>query len=223
MKMVDMHMHTRYSDGRNELWEMVEEASSLGLKEIAITDHVWRDSDWFEEYCLDIEECIERYGMKIHIGFEAKALSTRGEIDASGVMCEKAGVRLGAVHRIPKGEEKYRYLTREEVETEPSLAYRNWFSTTCGLIENPDVDIVAHPCFAPMKYGLQVDRRDIEKLFEMALEYGKRLEISYRYGDCNLPLLEAVKRNPVFLQVLGFGSDSHGVEELREAFGVVGR
>lgn len=37
--MIDLHMHSTYSDGTSSVEEIVEEAKNLGLKQIAITDH----------------------------------------------------------------------------------------------------------------------------------------------------------------------------------------
>jgi histidinol phosphatase-like PHP family hydrolase len=162
--------------------------------------------------------CEKKYGIKVHIGFEAKALSTRGAIDASTEMCSQASVRLGAVHRIPKGEEEYRYLSREEVRKDPVLAYDNWLSTTLAMIANSDVDIIAHPCFAPFKYGLEIQSEDVRTLFKQACQYEKKLELSQRYPECNGPLLDIVGKAPMLGQILSFGSDAHSVQDLRNAF-----
>ena len=47
--MLDLHMHTRYSDGSDEVSMVLEKAEKLKLKCIAITDHntclEYRDSN----------------------------------------------------------------------------------------------------------------------------------------------------------------------------------
>ena len=37
----DLHIHTTYSDGESSVEEIVRQATSLGLKTIALTDHFW--------------------------------------------------------------------------------------------------------------------------------------------------------------------------------------
>ena len=37
--MIDLHMHTTYSDGTDTVKELLEKAESLGLEVISITDH----------------------------------------------------------------------------------------------------------------------------------------------------------------------------------------
>ena len=37
--MIDMHMHTTYSDGADSLIEVLKKAESLKLEYISITDH----------------------------------------------------------------------------------------------------------------------------------------------------------------------------------------
>lgn len=39
MKFADLHMHTSYSDGDDDIKEVIEMAYKAGLKTIAITDH----------------------------------------------------------------------------------------------------------------------------------------------------------------------------------------
>ena len=124
--MIDLHMHTTYSDGKNTIEEMVQTAIEIGLKKIAITDHIWRNSNWFNYYYNEIIDLRKKYlQIKIMIGFEAKALSTNGEIDAIDYMCKNADIRIGAIHRIPKSRELGKFLKRDEVLSNKKLAYKS--------------------------------------------------------------------------------------------------
>ena len=62
--MIDLHMHTKYSDGSDNVKEMLEKAEKYNLKYISITDHntckaysellnkdirryiFWKDNNW---------------------------------------------------------------------------------------------------------------------------------------------------------------------------------
>lgn len=50
MMPVDYHIHTNYSDGRDSVEKYILEAKKKGLTEIAITDHIWRTSEWVDDY-----------------------------------------------------------------------------------------------------------------------------------------------------------------------------
>ena len=58
--MIDLHMHTTFSDGKNHIIEMIEMAEYLNLRQIAITDHIWRTSEWFDKYYRIIKEAKKR-------------------------------------------------------------------------------------------------------------------------------------------------------------------
>ena len=46
----DCHMHTSWTDGKNKVEEMVNQAKKIGLKSIAFTEHVDERTDWFPEF-----------------------------------------------------------------------------------------------------------------------------------------------------------------------------
>ena len=213
--MIDLHMHTTYSDGKNSVKQMVDTAKKLGLKTIAITDHIWRSSDWFDEYAKEIKSIDSE--VKVLIGFEAKALSVNGEIDATKVMCKVADIRIGAIHRIPKSSDINEYLKREEVLQNREFAYNNWLTTMKNLIKNSDVDIIAHPFMVLDKYSLNIDFKDIENLFKLASDYKKRLEVSARYKESNKYIWDFLHKKPNYINFISFGSDAHSIDDLIKA------
>jgi HisJ family histidinol phosphate phosphatase len=215
--MLDYHMHTTFSDGKNSIKEMIDTAEKLGLKTIAITDHIWRNSDWFDEYFeLIKKENIDR-SLNILVGFEAKALSINGEIDATNEMCNSSDMRIGAIHRIPEGNILNKYLTRECISNDPQNAYKNWLQTTKNMIKNKHLDVVAHPCMALIKYNLEAKEKDIHSLFVLVKKYNKKLEISNRYKKSNNLLIKILITNPNFLSYISYGSDAHSIDDLKKA------
>lgn len=216
--MIDLHMHTIYSDGKNSIEEMVQTAINLGLKKIAITDHIWRSSNWFDDYCNEIIELRNKYPqIEILIGFEAKALSTNGEIDATKSIYKRADLRIGAIHRIPKSEKLGEFFTRDEVLGNKNLAYHNWFETMKNLIKNPNVDIIAHPFMVLYKYNIEPKEENIDELFELAKKYDTKLEISSRYKKSNQFILLVLLKNPSYINYISYGSDAHSVNDLKKA------
>ena len=214
--MYDYHMHTTFSDGKNTIKEMVETAKKLGLSEIAITDHVWKSTKWFDEYRNEIKQN-NSDSISIKVGFEAKALSLKGEIDATDDMILKSDIRLGAIHRIPKSEGYELYLTREEVYENKQEAYDNWLQTSKALLMNKDVDVLAHPFMALNKYKISPLEKDVILLFNIAKEFNKKLEISFRYKKSNDLILKTLYNYPSLLLNISYGSDAHSSLELVKA------
>jgi len=219
--MFDFHMHTTFSDGKNSIEDMIATAEKLGLKTIAITDHIWRSSEWFDNYYRLIHEENKNKKVNALIGFEAKALSINGEIDATQKMCSISDIRIGAIHRIPSGNILNEYLTREDVIDDKNKAYDNWFETTKNMIKNKNVDIIAHPCMALNKYTLEQDEEDIYALFLLVQKYNKKLEITNRYKNSNNILFKVLKKYPHFLAYISYGSDSHSANDLIKAHNIM--
>jgi len=211
--LIDLHIHTTYSDGRNSVEEMVKKAVSLGFKKIAITDHIWKTSDWFNEYYNHIKS-LNYEGIEVLVGFEAKALNINGEIDAPKSAILKADIRIGAIHRIPKSEKAGEFFTKDEACLERQLAYKNWFTTTIGLIQNKNVDIVAHPFMVLFKYGIEPRGKEINSIMESITKHKKKIELTGRYKKSNKPLIEYIIEHPSAINFLTYGSDAHGVDDL---------
>ncbi len=211
--MIDLHIHTIFSDGKNTIEETVDTAVKLGLKKIAITDHVRRSSDWFLNYYKEIKS-IKREQIEILVGFEAKAINLEGEIDVPPSAIELADIKLGAIHRIPQTEIEGPFFTKEEVCKNKEAAYLKWLKTTISLIKNKDVDIIAHPFFILYKYGLEHKEEDVNILMKNVIQNNKKVELTKRYSESNKPLLEFISKHPFAINYISYGSDAHSIEEL---------
>jgi putative hydrolase len=211
----DYHIHTNFSDGENSIEEMVEAAVKFGYTEIAITDHVWKTSDWFPEYCDRIDALKNKYhNIRILKGFEAKALNVLGTIDAGDYIIKRSEVKLGAIHRIPLSEREGEFINEEKIKSERRFVLESWQETTINLIKNEHVDIIAHPFAMMSRYDIEIDFKFILELFKKASEYEKKLEISGRYLSSNIHILNALERYPAFANYVSYGSDSHSIRDL---------
>lgn len=217
--MTDYHMHTTYSDGENSPEEMISAAVSMGLKRIAITDHVWKSSDWTEEYVNEILRLRTKYKRRIEImiGFEAKAINIDGLIDASEYMISKSHFKMGCIHRIPTSNEEYIFLSRDQIMENKTEAYNNWLVTTLNMLMNENVDMIGHPFLALFKYEIIPKQSDIKRIFNVAVKYNKSLEFSSRYCYTNQYYSKLLEDKPFFLNYIKYGSDSHSASELIQA------
>lgn len=176
----DYHIHTVYTDGSSTIPEYIESAIRLGLTEIAFTEHVHMDSDWFDRFIDEILVAREQFGQKITIfhGIEAKALNENGDLDASNDMLEKADIIIGAVHRYPGSTDTNlfgKYL-------EPQDAARIELQLSKALLKNPHVDVLAHPGgIFRRRFNESLPSGFIKQILHCACDNGKAIEINSSY------------------------------------------
>lgn len=207
----DFHCHTNFSHAENSAEEMVRTAILLGLKTIAITEHVRTDTPWFNEYFDKIGRLKAKFSREIKVlcGIEAKAINQSGDLDALDVWCEKVDLTLGSIHSIPRANGGYYEPT--EISFEPIR--QAWQQTLSGLFANPKVKIIAHPFYELDKYGLSIDQDAEELLFSLAARSDKIIEINLKHKLLNQNLIERLSFAGVKMVI---GSDAHSVYELRQ-------
>ncbi|WP_405100702.1 DNA polymerase/3'-5' exonuclease PolX [Oceanobacillus sp. FSL H7-0719] len=162
----DLHMHTTWSDGAQNLEEMVNKAREKGYAFIAITDHskFLRVANGLDETRLrkqreKIAALNEKY-RDIHIfaGVEMDILPD-ATLDFSEAFLKEMDFVIGAIHSsFNQSEEKI--MTR-----------------LYHALENPYISLIAHPT------GRLIGRREgyrvnIEKLIEKAKETNTALELN---------------------------------------------
>jgi len=211
---VDYHMHTPFSDGDSGVDEYVKKASKLGLKEIAITDHVWCSSDWIDEYVDEINRAREEYSITIHAGVEAKVIDREGSVDVADEDAEKVDFVMGVVHRYrPEADEPY----DDSLNFEPEEAACQERDLTLAMLKNPKVDLVGHPSRTYYKFHYNKEtphfpEEYLQEMIDVAKSVGKPLEYNAR-------LPEYIREKLLDMYIdrgLGFtiGSDSHRAERL---------
>ena len=99
----DYHTHTKYSDGRGSVLENALAAKSLGLREIAVTDHGFHLLRKGEKYRRLREECAEataRTGVKVIAGIEADIRSLDGDLDLAESEMEEYDYLIAGFHKF---------------------------------------------------------------------------------------------------------------------------
>lgn len=213
MKM-DLHLHSKFSDGENTIEEMVEKAIELGYDVIAITDHVRRTTDWLDDYIAEIELVRRKFPtIKIYSGIEAKVIDLEGNIDAQEWFYDKVDLVLSAFHRIPKGKDIY--LTKDEIYADKSKALNLWYQGFMKVLENRNVDIIAHPTAILKKYGIDLPLDIKKELAKMVKKSGKIIELNTRYKVPDIQLFKLLlsEKDVCF----SIGSDSHNIKDLEQS------
>lgn len=206
----DLHNHSTFSDGINTCEELIEQAIALGLQRIGLVEHVWRNSEWVQEFIDTSNRLKERYEGVIQIatGLEAKALTCSGEIDLNDKWRDKVDYVLGSIHRIPSASN--RFYSAADISLNKAKALEDWLLTIEGIIRSDRVDIIAHPAAELIHYDIPLDEKIIIQLCDSGEKYGKVFEVNIKHRVPVPELLtQLIKRNIT----LSIGSDSHSTAE----------
>jgi DNA polymerase (family X) len=197
----DLHVHTKDTDGRNSLEQMVEAARERGYEYLSITNHtkhvtVARGlSDGGMKKMIEkidrLNEAIK--GLKLLKSAEVDILED-GSLDLPDDILKEMDLVVCSVH--------YKFNLSREMQTERVLR----------AMENPYFDILAHPT------GRLINKReayqiDLERVVEAARQRGCFLELN-AYPD-RLDLSDAYCKMAKEMGVrIAISTDAHSLHEL---------
>ena len=197
----DLHAHTKATDGRSSLEEMVEAARDLGYSYLAITEHSQAvtvakglDRKRLEEQIATIDALTDEYsGFRILKGIEVDILED-GSLDLPDAVLEKLDLTVCSVHS--------KFDLDSEKQTERILR----------AMDNPHFNILAHPS------GRLINERDpyqvdMERLMEGALERGCFLELNGHPDRLDLTAGHCRMARDMGLKVV-ISTDAHYAAEL---------
>jgi DNA polymerase (family 10) len=161
----DLQIQTSWTDGRNSILEMAEEARKTGLEYIVITDHTKTlamahglDEERLETQGNEIEQINQTVkGIRVLRGAEVNILKD-GSLDVKDYALAKLDVVGAAVH-------SHFDLSRKEQT-----------ARAVSAMQNPNVDILFHPTGRVLKQREAYDV-DMEEIIHVAKETDTILEI----------------------------------------------
>jgi len=158
----DYHTHSKYSDGSQDIEEILDAAIRRGLNEVAITDHgplaaVIGVKD--EEIYLQIKRIIEKltqegiYDLQVLVGAEANIRSIRGKLDIPDHVIEELDILIAGLHpyTLPVSwqdgievflQNSLRHLSKLQKE---KAVNANTKASVEAIYNNPRLDIISHP------------------------------------------------------------------------------
>jgi DNA polymerase (family X) len=162
----DLHVHTKESDGKSSLREMVEAARARGYEYLAITDHTKHatvarglDEKRLAKQLGEIERLNEEFGNFRILKSSEVDILTDGKLDLSDAMLKRLDVVVVAVH--------YKFDLDSSQQTDRILR----------AMDNKYVTILAHPTGRLLgerpEYAI-----DLERVVEGAKERGVALELN---------------------------------------------
>ncbi|MEA1962188.1 MAG: PHP domain-containing protein [Bacillota bacterium] len=158
----DYHTHSRYSDGRQDILDIVQAAEHKGLHEVAITEHGplaavigVKNTDIYQDIHEQIDAInrSEVYAVQILLGAEANIRGLDGSIDLPEESIRNFDLLIAGLHPFtwPSSasdigrlwiQNYLRYLGRSQRE---KAINANTKATVECLYTNQEVDILSHP------------------------------------------------------------------------------
>jgi putative hydrolase len=203
----DFHLHSTWTDGKNTIQEIVNIAHKNHLNSIAITDHIRKESTYFDDYEKEIQFINSQSDIDVHVGFEAKVADFFGNIDVKREVSERADIAIVSVHRYPLGNRLYKASDfkkeiAQEIELELSLAALN----------KGGFNVFGHAGGMSDTHFKEFPVDFYEKIIRCCLKNEIAFDLSGRYHlkrlDVLCPLLN--KYNPF----ISIGSDSHNIKPI---------
>jgi putative hydrolase len=188
----DFHVHTNYNDHSApdlNVASAVKYAASIGLKTLAFTEHVRRESNWIENYVNEIESNDTKPNLELITGFEAKILKD-GSIDCLSKYSADYFV-IASFHTI--------YGNKEI-----------WMNAIKSAIKNPDVNVIGHLAPEPT---FSLNNEELIEISQLLKDHRKIVELNAKY---NRPPMDWVSKFKKYNVEFHLGSDAHSLSEIGE-------
>ncbi|MBM4444535.1 MAG: DNA polymerase/3'-5' exonuclease PolX [Chloroflexi bacterium] len=205
----DLHLHSDWSDGRDSIEAMAVAARGLGYEYIAVTDHSrglgiahGLNEERLRAQTSEIRKLNENlHGIRVLSGTEVD-IRADGSLDLPDEILANLDVVIAAVHSA---------LSQDEDRMTRRLL---------GAMENPHVDIIAHPT------GRLLGQREpvalgMEAIFRAAARTGTALEINCMPDRLDLRDIHIFRARELGVR-LALGTDAHGTEHLSNVRFAVG-
>lgn len=196
----DLHVHSRYSDGIEEIENLVKATKARGYSYFAITDHSRSlvvanglDEERLREQIGRIKEIYETAEIEILTGIEVEILKD-GSLDFSDSFLGELDLVVASIHSG---------LRQDRAQITERLL---------RAIANPHVDIIGHPTGRVLAYRRGYEA-DWDTVFRAAREYGTILEINASPNRLDLGR-EMILKAKEYGVLFAVSSDAHSIAEL---------
>jgi len=197
----DLHTHTDWSDGHNSIEEMALAARDLGYEYIAITDHSGGrgiahglDVERLRKQVAEVRALDERLsGIRVFSGIEVD-IRADGSLDFPHEILSELDIVIAAVHSAMNQSEER--MTKRVL----------------GAIEDPDVDILAHPTCRLLGEREPI-AIDLEAIFQAAAKHNKIIEINAMPDRLDLNDIHAFRARDWGVKLV-IETDAHSIGHL---------
>jgi putative hydrolase len=122
---IDYHVHSSLTDGNMSIEQIARRCDRIGIKEVAIVEHVRKKLDYdFGKFLESIEKANSMFKFKVIPAIESKILDASGTLDFPEGIKHSIKFIMGVVHTLPAGMTK-------------KAAYRALIKSECDIIGHP--------------------------------------------------------------------------------------
>lgn len=198
----DLHIHTDWSDGHDSIESMATAARNLGYQYLAVTDHSkglgiahGLNEERLRAQMSEIRRLNERLNsIRILTGIEVD-IRADGSLDFPDEILGELDVVIAAIHSsLSQGQDR---MTQRVLRA----------------IENPNVDIIAHPTCRLLGQREPI-ALDLETIFRAAAQTGTALEVNGMPDRLDLRDIHIFRARELAVR-LALGTDAHSTEHLR--------
>lgn len=202
----DYHIHADYADAKMKIEEIIPKAKERGLVQIAITEHIWKDAGWIDEYIKRIE-FFNTEGPYVLIGAEARIINNEGDINIRPSVLDKFDLIIGVLHRYNS------IIQNATIDTLPvAEAVKAEERALINMIRKKNVHVVGHigralELFAPhvpfpeaSLYNIIVEAKKADIAVEINARSNNALNVFTHCVRLDCPMT--------------FGSDSHELDTI---------
>lgn len=198
----DLHVHTNWSDGHDSIETMALAAKALGYQYLGIADHSGGrgiahglDVERLKQQILEVKQLNQKIGgIHIFTGIEVD-IRADGSLDTPDELLAELDIVIAAVHSSMNQSQEQ--MTRRIL----------------GAIENPNVDILAHPTcrLLPDREPVAVD---MEAVFQAAAKTNTILEINAMPSRLDLKDIHTYRARELGVKLV-INTDAHRTEHLQ--------
>ena len=198
----DLHLHSKWTDGKSTILEMVRACKERGYQYCALTDHSLAvrvagglSAEDFKKQYQEIKEVRTKVrGITVFTGCEVDILPD-GSLDLPDDLLEKLDVVVAAVHA--KMDMPQSAMTKRVLKA----------------LAHPAVTILAHPT------GRLINHRepfaiDLEEIFHAAIENDVAVELNAQPDRLDLNDLHVFRAREIGVKI-AINTDAHSTEQLR--------
>ena len=198
----DLHLHSKWTDGKSTILEMVRACKERGYEYCAITDHSKAvrvagglTAEDFKQQRKEIEQAREKVaGITVFTGCEVDILAD-GSLDLPDDLLDEFDVIVAAVH------------------SKLDMSQSDMTNRVLKALAHPAVDILAHPT------GRLINERepfaiDLEQIFRAAKEHDVAVELNAQPDRLDINDVHLLRAREIGVKI-AINTDAHSTEQLR--------
>ena len=209
---IDLHLHTKWTDGKYTVKQMHKEAISKGCSHILFSEHSRKTSGiWFNKFSDEVNSLSQKKCIGL-VGTEVKVLNFNGKIDLNENIKKKSDLIMVSVHRFPGEEDGIFSSVNKNTNLYKEKAIKMEYALMESALTNKNTDILGHPFGMSIKrFGKIPKRSDFESIIKKCKIANKAFEINSHYHGNHKWLLKTCIKHNVRISL---GSNAHNKKDV---------